>query len=186
LFENNGVIPLSDEPPQAHHQDLLDLQYASSITCQEKRTVLVYPTFLRERRCGEMQGCDDSHKPRSYLSKEETCSSTIATESLFRSCTIKMKDGKDMSADHMNDRAHVRVAGKMGKLIMRVDEGVKQAMPIQKDTVWHTPDHTTGSILLPIAHFQNSTLSITMWHVGDLKMSQMSCDIIIEICLLHL
>jgi len=131
-----------------------------------------------------MRGCDDSHKPQSYLGKEETCSSTIATESLFWSCAIEMKDGKDVSADHMNDRAHVRVAGKMGKLIMRVDEGVKQAMPIQKDTVWHTPDHT--SILLPVAHFQNSTPSIMVWHMGDLKMLQMSCDIIIEICLLVL
>jgi len=129
-FENNSAIPLLDEPPQAHDQDLLGLQYASLMTCQEKRTVLVYPTFLRGRQCGEMWGCDDSHKPRSYLSKEEACSSTIAAESLFPSCIIKMKDGLDVSANHMNDKAHARVASKMAKLIMRIDKGVKHATAI--------------------------------------------------------
>ncbi len=47
LFEIDGAIPLSDEPQQAHDQDLFDLQYESTVMCQEERTALVYPVFLR-------------------------------------------------------------------------------------------------------------------------------------------
>jgi len=183
LFKNDGAIPLPNEPQQAHDQDLFDLQNASMMMYQKKRATLVYPTFLRQKQCGriKMQGYDDSHKPQSYLSREETCSSTIATASLFPSCAINMKDGKDASTNHVNDKAHIRVAGKRAKLIMKMDKEVKHA----KDTIWHTPDHTSVCpILLPIAHFQHSTLSTTMWHMGNLKMLHMSCDIIIEIGLL--
>ena len=55
--------------------------------------------FLKEKWNGDIKGrgCADGRPQRLYKSKEETASPTIITESLFITCSMEAREGRDVA-----------------------------------------------------------------------------------------
>jgi hypothetical protein len=68
-------------------------------TKQQKHRALEYLMFLKQKHCGNIQGCGcaDGQKQRIYASKQEASSPTGAIESLMISCVVDGKEGKDVA-----------------------------------------------------------------------------------------
>ena len=107
------------------------------MTGQEKRAVLRYLMFLKQKRCGRIKarGCTGGHKQRIYKTKAETSAPTIHIESLFLSCIIDAMERRkvatvDVSGAFMqvniDELLHVKLVGNLAKLLVRVDPSYKQ------------------------------------------------------------
>ncbi len=88
--------------------------------------------LLKQKRCGKIKarGCADGRKQRVYKSKDETSAPTVHTESLFLSCIIDAKEGRQvitcdipgafMHAD-MDEMIHLKLEGPLAELLTKVE-----------------------------------------------------------------
>jgi hypothetical protein len=105
---------------------------ANELSDEDKRRSLPYLMFLKKKRCGTIKGrgCADGRKQREYMTKEEVSAPTVSIESVFLSCAIDSKEGRDvatadipgafMQAD-MDELIHVKLQGAMAELAVRLD-----------------------------------------------------------------
>jgi hypothetical protein len=132
VFGEAGKLAVLKEMQQLHDRTVIEPKMASMLTKDEKKKSLEYLMFLKKKRCGKIKGrgCADGRKQRIYKTKEETSSPTVRTESLFLSCVIDAKEGRDvattdipgafMQAD-MDELVHMRLVGPLVKLLTKVD-----------------------------------------------------------------
>jgi hypothetical protein len=132
IFGEAGATAVIKEMQQLDQLNVIEPKAASMLTRAEKKGALEYLMFLKQKRCGRIKGrgCADGRKQRVYMTKEETSSPTVTTESLFLSCIIDAKEGRDvatadipgafMQAD-MNAVVYVRLTGPLAALLVRVD-----------------------------------------------------------------
>ena len=88
--------------------------------------------FILKKQCGRIKarGCADGRKQRSYMTKEETSSPTVATESLMLSCAIDARENRDvatvdipvafMQAD-MEGEVDIKSEGKMADMFAKLN-----------------------------------------------------------------
>ena len=132
VFGQAGAEAVLQEMKQLHDRKVGQPENPAMLTREEKKKALEYLMFLKKKRSGKIKGrgCADGRKQRVYKTKEETSSPTVTTESLFLSCVIDAKEGRDvatcdipgafMQAD-MDEVIHVRLAGPLATLLARVD-----------------------------------------------------------------
>ena len=125
---NNAIIK---ELQQLHNLKVITPVDASSLSSEDKSGALQYLMFLKQKRCGAIKGrgCADGRKQRTYLSKEDTSSPTVAIESVFLSCVIDANENRDIAtvdipgaflhAD-MNDVVYMRVDGEMALMLVNI------------------------------------------------------------------
>ena len=105
---------------------------ASTLSRSEKYSTLKYLMFLKEKRCGKVngQGCANGRKQWLYKAKEETSSPTVRVESLFLSSMIDAKEdlkvitcdipGASMQAN-INEQLFLKFDGGLVELLIQVD-----------------------------------------------------------------
>ena len=102
------------------------------MTREQKSAALRYLMFISKKRCGRIKarGCADGRKQRSYMTKEETSSPTVATESLMLSCAIDAREKRDfatvdipvafMQAD-MEGEVNMKLEGTMADMFAKLN-----------------------------------------------------------------
>jgi hypothetical protein len=94
LFGKARADAVVSEMQQLHDWDVIEPKKANMLTGDEKQKALHYFMFLKQKRCGQIEGrgCADRRKQRIYKTKEETSTPTVAIESLMLSCIIDAKE----------------------------------------------------------------------------------------------
>lgn len=87
---------------------------AKDLTADQKQEALQYLMFLKQKRCGKIKGrgCADGRPQRQYMSKEETLSPTVMTESVLLSCAIDAMEGCDVATADIPGRSCKRISRK--------------------------------------------------------------------------
>jgi hypothetical protein len=98
-FGKPGEDAVTVELKQLHDRDVIVPVHAGDLTRQEKQRALAYLMFLKQKRCGHIKGrgCADGRKQQIYKLKQEISSPTVSIKSVFLTCTIDAKEGRDVA-----------------------------------------------------------------------------------------
>lgn len=93
IFGKDGDDAVKAELLQLHNREVLCPRSGRGLSKSDRRAALHYLMFLKQKRSGNIKGrgCADGRKQRTYMSKEESSSPTIATEAVFLIITIAAK-----------------------------------------------------------------------------------------------
>jgi hypothetical protein len=131
-FKEDGVKAVEKELKSLHTMDACKPLNPELVTKEQKSAALRYLMYLTKKRCGRIKarGCADGRKQRSYMTKEETSSPTVATESLMLSCAIDARENRDvatvdipvafMQAD-MEGIVDMKLEGPMADMFAKLD-----------------------------------------------------------------
>ncbi|KAI2512928.1 Reverse transcriptase (RNA-dependent DNA polymerase) [Fragilaria crotonensis] len=116
---------------QLYDREVIRPRGKDEMTDEEREAALQYLMFLKQKRDGTVKGrgCADGRKQRSYTTKEEASSPTVATESVMLSCTIDAEEERDvgvvdlpaafMQVGMEGERTvHMKLEGKMAELMV--------------------------------------------------------------------
>ena len=118
IFGVDGHKAVKTEMMQLHDQEVMRPVTSAELSPSQKHEALAYLMFLKRKCCGKIKGrgCVDGRKQCNKISKHESTSPTVSTESVFLSavidahdqCMVKVVDvpGAFMQAD-MDDLVHV-------------------------------------------------------------------------------
>ena len=127
-----GADAIKKELEQLVYRKVMQGHSAGQLTTAQKKAVLRYLMFLKQKRCGRIKGrgCADGWKQRLWKNKDETSSPTISVEALFITCLIDAKEGRDvatcdvpgafMHAD-IDEVIHLGLNGEITELLLKVD-----------------------------------------------------------------
>jgi hypothetical protein len=134
LFGEAGTDVIIKELRQLHEREALEPKYPDSMTNEEKRGALPYLMFLEQKRNGTIKGrgCADGRRQRVFTTKEEASSPTVATKSVFLSCTVDAIERRDVGIidipnaflqGKMNedDVVYMRLDGTLADLLVKLD-----------------------------------------------------------------
>ena len=81
-FGEAGAQAVMKEPEQLLCRKVMEGRKANTLTREQKKAALKCLMFLKEKRCGRIEGrgCADGRKQRSCKTKEETSSPTVSLE----------------------------------------------------------------------------------------------------------
>ena len=132
IFGARAVAAIIKELRQLHNLKVIIPVDPKTLSAEQIRGALQYLMFLKEKRCGTVKGrgCADGRKQRTYMSKEDTSSPTVAIESVYLSCVIDADEERDVAivdvpgaflhAD-MNEIVYMRIDADMAKLLVEID-----------------------------------------------------------------
>ena len=85
LFGDAGNQAVKSEIGQLHKWTVMKPKHPKDLTTEQWREALAYLMFLKQKRCGTIKtrGCADGRKQRDKITKQESASPTVATESVF-------------------------------------------------------------------------------------------------------
>ena len=90
LFGDAGNQAMKSEMGQLHKRTVMKPKYSKDLTTEQWREALAYLMFLKQKRCGTIkaQRCADGQKQRDKITKQESDSPTVATESVFITAVV--------------------------------------------------------------------------------------------------
>jgi hypothetical protein len=100
--------------------------------------------FLKEKRSGAIKGrgCADGRSQRDHMTKQETSSPTVATESLILSCVIDAIEGRDIATcdipgafmqSDMKGKVIMKLEGVMAEIIIKIDPKKYEKFLVQEN-----------------------------------------------------
>jgi Reverse transcriptase (RNA-dependent DNA polymerase) len=141
VYGDKGEAAVEEELQQLHDQKVMEPVAADSLTYAEKKKALEYLMFPKEKRTGKIKGrgCADGRKQR-VTAKEEASSPTVSIESIVLTSVIDTLEGRHVAdipgaflqAD-MDEVVHMRLAGKMVELLLRIAPGFEHYVVIEGD-----------------------------------------------------
>ena len=104
-FGQKGIDTIIKEMRQLHDREVVNPMMPNTIASEIRKRALGYLMFLKKKRNGDIKGrgCADGRPQRVYMSKSETSSPTVFTESIFIGSAMDAKEGRDV--------AHVDIPG---------------------------------------------------------------------------
>ena len=95
LFGDAGNQAVKSEMGQLHKRTVMKPRYSKDLTTEQRREALAYLMFLKQKRCGTIKarGCADGRKQRDKITKQESASPTVATESVFITAVVDAHEG---------------------------------------------------------------------------------------------
>jgi Reverse transcriptase (RNA-dependent DNA polymerase) len=205
LYGDRGEAAVEEKLQQLHDQKVMEPVAADSLTYAEKKKALEYLMFLKEKRTGKIKGrgCADGRKQRVYTAKEEASSPTVSIESIMLTSVIDALEGRHVAtADipgafmqvEMDEVVHMRLAGKMVELLLRIAPEYEQYNVIeggQRALYVLLLKALYGTMRAALLFWRKLTSKLqewgfemntnkmiggsqctVMWHVDDLKISQ--------------
>lgn len=134
IFGEDGAVAVKKELKQLHDLKVIKPVKSKDLTRDQKLQALHYLMFLKKKRCGRIKGrgCADGRKQRAYMSKDETSSPTVSTESLFLSCIIDADENRDVATVDIpgaflqadlpeDDIVFLRIDGPMVDMLIEID-----------------------------------------------------------------
>ena len=127
-----GVEAVYKELLQLHERKVGEPRDASKLSSTQKKNVLGYLMFLKQKRTGQIKGrgCADGRKQRLYTPKDDASSPTVATESVLLSCVIDAKERCDVATvdipgafmqGDQDETIHMRLEGTLAELLIKCD-----------------------------------------------------------------
>jgi hypothetical protein len=132
LYGDAGVTAIMLELQQLHDQMLILPVMASSLSESERKAILAYLVFLKDKCTGVIYvcGCADGRKQWLYTAKEDVSSPTVAIESvLFITSVIDAMENRDVATVdvpgafmqvNMDEVIHMRLEGMMAELLIKI------------------------------------------------------------------
>ena len=132
-FGEPGVVSVLKELKQLHDRMFMDPKNLDEITKCQKKLALQYLIFLKQKRCGKINGrrCVDGRIQRKYLIKYDTIAQTISTEALFLMFLIDAMEhwevatmdipGEFIQSDMEGETVHIKMEGKMVDILTKLD-----------------------------------------------------------------
>lgn len=138
---------VKDEMSQLHFRDTFRPRHWKDLTKEEKARLLESHLFLKKKRCGKIKGrtVAGGNKQRGYISKEDSSSPTVSTQSLLLTCLIDAHEGRDvMTIDIPNAFIQTRVQDPKQRALIKikgllVDTLVEIAPKVYKPFVHNDP-----------------------------------------------
>jgi len=133
MFGDAGIKAVLTELQQLHNRKVLEPKSPSEMSSGDKHAALQYLMFLKQKRNGTIKGCGcaDSCKQRTYMSKEDASSPTVAIESVLLSCAIDEMENRNvatidipgafMPADMDDILVHMKLEGTMAELLVCIN-----------------------------------------------------------------
>ena len=92
LFGGAGNQAMKSKMGQLHKQTVMKPKHSKDLTTEQQRKALAYLMFLKQKRCGmiKAQGCAEQ---RDKITKQESASPTVATESVFITAVVDAHEG---------------------------------------------------------------------------------------------
>ena len=90
IFGVDGHKAVKSEMTQLHDQDVMRIVTSTELLPSQKCEALAYLIFLERKHCGKIKGrgCADERKQCNKISKHESTSPTVSTESIFLSAVM--------------------------------------------------------------------------------------------------
>ena len=95
LFGDAGNQAMKSKMGQLHKQTVMKPKHSKDLAKEQWKEALAYLMFLKQKRCGTIkaQGCADGRKQRDKITKHESASPTVATESVFITAVVDAHEG---------------------------------------------------------------------------------------------
>jgi hypothetical protein len=132
MFGDAWIEAILKELWQLHEWKVLAPRSAHNLSANKKQAALHYLMFLKQKPNGTIKDCRcaDGQKQQEYITKEDSCSPTVAIESVLISSVLDAMEGHDvakvdipcafMQAD-MDKVVHMKLEGKMADLLVSLD-----------------------------------------------------------------
>jgi hypothetical protein len=148
------------------------------LTPTERKGALRYLMFLKEKRCGTIKGrgCADGRSQRGHMTKQETSSPTVATESLILSCVIDAIEERDVATcdipgafmqSDMNDKVVMKLEGVMAEVIIKIDPKKYEKYIVEengKDVIYVILTKALyGTLQAALLFWQNLSTQLKKW-----------------------
>jgi len=111
------------EMKQLHYRETFKPKHWHELTTEEKKTVLESHMFLKLKRDNSIKGrtVAGGNKQRDFISKEDSSSPTVATESVLLTCIIDAEEGRDVAViDIPNAFIQTRVEDEKDMVIIKI------------------------------------------------------------------
>jgi hypothetical protein len=120
------------ELQQLYDRDVMEPVDKYDQTGEERKGALRYLMFLKEKRCGmiEGRGCADGRPQWDYMTKDKTASPTVATKALILMCLIDAIEGRDVATcnipgafmqSDMEGKVLMKLEGVMAEVLQKID-----------------------------------------------------------------
>ena len=137
-FGEKGKQAAITEMKQLHDRSCFRPIKVNDLTDKQRRAAMNSLIFLTEKRDGRIKGrtCADGSKQRTWMSKEDASSPTVALESVMLSAVIDAKEGRDVAVvdipnafvqtenvkieDH-HERDIMKVKGALADMLVEID-----------------------------------------------------------------
>ena len=138
VFCKLGVAAVLKELKQMHDIIVMDPKKSGKMTTGKKNSALQYLMFLKQKRCGKINGrvCVDGRKYRKYLTKDNTSAPIMVMEALFLTCLINAMEhqklamvdipGAFMQSDVEGETVHMNLEGKLAELLTKLNLKIYQ------------------------------------------------------------
>ena len=128
---------------QLHNLKVMEPRNLSN---NDKKAAADYLMFLKEKRDKTIKarGCFDGRKQRATISKEESSSPTVATESVFITSAIEAHEGRDVAVvdlpgafmqANQEDLVHMKLKGTLAKVLIMLDPQCYRKYVVQENGV---------------------------------------------------
>ena len=143
LFGKPGHEAIIKEMKQLHNLKVMEPRNLSN---NDKKAAADYLMFLKEKRDKTIKarGCFDGRKQRATISKEESSSPTVATESVFITSAIEAHEGRDVAVvdlpgafmqANQEDLVHMKLKGTLAKVLIMLDPQCYRKYIVQENGV---------------------------------------------------
>ena len=108
---------------QLHLRNTFKPKHWKELTRTQRLTVSESHMFIKKKRDGKIKGrtVAGGNKQRDYISKEDACSPTVATESVLLSCIIDAEEGRDVAVvDILNAFIQTSVEDEKDMVIIKI------------------------------------------------------------------
>ena len=137
LWGEEGVAANIKEMKQFHDKGVVEPLKPSDISDDIRKKALGYLMFFLKKRNGIIKGrgCADGRPQRVHKSKEETCSPTAVTESVFITALLDAQEGRDVAhvdtpgtflQTEASDDTSIKLEGSIVRITTKINPEWKQ------------------------------------------------------------
>ena len=143
LFGERGVEAIKVEMQQFHDRGVVSPIDPETMTKEDKNKALNYLMFLKEKRCGKIKGhgCADGRRQLLWYSKERKSAPTVMIESVFLTCAIDAKEGRDVATVDIpgaflqaksKDHPTIRLDRQLVEALVKIDKNYEKYVTEEK------------------------------------------------------
>jgi hypothetical protein len=175
-----GFKAAHSEMKQLHLRKTFKPKHWRELSKSQRQTVLESHMFLKLKRDGKIKGrtVAGGNKQRDYISKEDACSPTVATESVLLSCIIDAEEHRDVvildipnafvqtSVENEKDMAFIKIRGILVDILVDIapeayKSYVSQYKKGNKQFLVQYQNALCGKMVASLLYYQKFVKSLT-------------------------
>jgi hypothetical protein len=146
LFGDKAVEGMKKELSQLHMRDSFIPKHKKDLTTQQWKNRCEAVNLIKQKKNGEIKGrcCADGRSQRNYISKEESASPTVATESVLLTSIIEAKENRKVVTldvpnafiqtylENKDERIILVLRGLAADLLIDIEPKYKEFVEVEK------------------------------------------------------